>query len=319
MAKEKKSVVKKKNKTSKEGKPETQKEELALPEVPQKPQENKKTKKDKKRKKQKKTSKIESSKSKPPPNVPPPSMLYKPNQLSAIGKSVRESNNRSVTSHSGIIFLIWEQKSGKFGFSSFPLYDYHFSEETKDEHFMGKISRDEVIKVKERLKAEAGDYQILTKENYPNLVKGILIIAVSLFVTILIQIFTLFYIIHPYMLNSVYILFFFVVLVGGFFMYKYYEDVTQRSIRRKKEFRKLLEDANIRYSSRNIEFKYRDDSAYKEIAVLINKDIEENDEELGIRDSGSNKKKARLSPIDFRQPLETDQRGINDEEEKDGE
>jgi len=54
--------------------------------------------------------------------------------------------------------LIWEKKGGRFSFTNFPIYDYHFSEETKDEHFMGKINRDEVIKVKERLKAEAGDY-----------------------------------------------------------------------------------------------------------------------------------------------------------------
>ena len=149
---------------------------------------------------------------------------------------------------------------------------------------MGRINRDEVIKVKERLKAEAGDYQILTKENYPNLVKGILIISISLLVTIAIQVFTLFYIIHPYMLNSVYILFFFILAIGGYFMYKYYEDVTQRSCRRKKEFRKILEDANIRFSSRNVEFKYRDDSAYKEIAIVIKDDAKGLDEELGMGD-----------------------------------
>ena len=104
-------------------------------------------------------------------------------------------------------------------------------------------------------------------------------------------------------------------------MYKYYDDVTDRQIRRKKEFTKILEDANIRYSSRNVEFTYRDDSAYKEIAIVIKDDTKGIDEEIEQGKKDLIKKKAIQLPkefglwIDGGAVLETDQRDLNDEEE----
>lgn len=142
--------------------------------------------------------------------------------------SIRRSNNKVIFSKPGKVHLIWQRasESSSFSLTSFPIYDYAFTKETQDKFFKGRITRGEIVEtVKGRLSEMCSCYQLLTKDNYPNLIKGILILLVGLIIAVGIQVASIWLKIHPYAVHGGYILFLFFLAAGVYYLHAFQEDV----------------------------------------------------------------------------------------------